>query len=187
MTDTVPPRGTILTPADIDRAFGDGSLFARSAYRLEQLDEYDSPATRAGVARFLAGEPDDPRVRAYWDQVVGDARGAGKTMRRVHIVGEPLTDYLRFEIAFYPGSVAAGEDIRILPASLAAELDLPGFDYWLFDGERAAVMYYGERGAWLRTELVTETAFVESCRRWQDTALDAALPLSAFMAERGPA
>jgi hypothetical protein len=187
MTDVTPPSGEVLAPADIDRAFGDGSLFARSAYRLELLDEYDSQTTRVRVAQFLAGEPDDPRVRAYWDKVVGDARAAGKVMRRVHVVAEPMTDYLRFELAFYRGSVAAGEDIRILPAGLATGLDLPHFDYWLFDAQRAAVMYYGDRGAWLRTELVTDPSFVESCRRWQDTALNAALPLSAYMAERSAA
>jgi hypothetical protein len=34
-----PPPGIIMAPDDIDRAFGDGSLFARSAFRLELLDE----------------------------------------------------------------------------------------------------------------------------------------------------
>jgi hypothetical protein len=57
------------------------------------------------------------------------ARQAGKVMQRVHLITEPPTDYLRFELAFYRGSVLAGEDIRILPGDLAVGLDLPGFDY----------------------------------------------------------
>jgi hypothetical protein len=113
MTKTAPP-GRVVAPADMDAAFGDGSLFERSAYRLELLAEYDSPRTRIRVARFLAGEPEDAEVRAYWDALVGDARRAGKVMQRVHVVAEPLTDYLRFEFDFYRGSIAAGEDIRIL-------------------------------------------------------------------------
>ena len=141
------PRGRVVAPAEIDDAFGDGSLFARSAYRIEQLDEYDAPETRERMRLWAAGEDQGADVRAYWDAVVGDARGAGKVMQRVHVVAEPLTDYLRFELDFYRGSIAAGEDIRILSARLATGLDLPGFDYWLFDGERAAVMYYGGRGA----------------------------------------
>lgn len=180
---TIVPRGLVLSPAEIDQAFGDGTLFDRSAYRLELLDEYDSPRARIRVAQFLAGEPDDPQVRAYWDALVGDARSAGKTMQRVHVVAEPLTDYLRFEFAFYRGSVRAGEDIRILPAEVAGELDLPTFDYWLFDDQRAAVAYYGERGAWLRTELVTDPDFVADCRRWRDAALSNAIPLDAYTAE----
>jgi hypothetical protein len=181
------PVGVAVAPAEIDRKFGDGSLFARSAYRLELLDEYDSPRTRVRVARFLAGQPEDAEVRAYWDAVIRDARQAGKVVRRVHVVAEPLTDYLRFELDFYRGSAAAGEDIRILPADVAAGLNLPGFDYWLFDDQCAAVMYYGERGAWLRTEFVTDPAFVASCQRWRDAALSVALPLDAYMADRSAA
>lgn len=170
-------------PAEIDARFGNGTLFKCSAYRLELLDEYDSPRTRLRVARFLAGLPDDAKVRSYWDRVVGEARRAGKTMQRVHLITEPLTDYLRFELAFYRGSVVAGEDIRILPGDLAVGIGLPGFDYWLFDGERAAVMYYCDRGSWLHTEIVTEPSFVADCCRWRDQALSRAAPLGDYMAE----
>jgi hypothetical protein len=182
-----PPPGLILAPDDIDRAFADGSLFARSAFRLELLDEYDSPITRERLARFLAGEPEDQNVRDYWDQVVGNARRAGKIMQRVHLVSEPLSDYLRFEFDFYHGSTEAGEDIRILTAEAAVGLDLPDFDYWLFDDARAAVMHYADRGAWLRTEIVTEPGFIEHCRRWRRAALSRAIPLKAYMAGRSAA
>jgi hypothetical protein len=170
-------------PTEIDARFGDGSLFRRSAYRLELLDEYDSPSARIRVARFLAGQPDDAEVRADWDHGVDDARRAGKKMQRVHVITKPLTDYLRFELAFYRGSVLAGEDIRILPGDLATGLDLPGFDYWLFDEERAAVMYYGDHGTWRHAEIVTEPSFIADCCRWRAQALSRAIPLGDYMAE----
>jgi len=47
------PPGTIIMPAEIDARFGDGSLFKHSAYRLELLDDDDSPSARVRVARFL--------------------------------------------------------------------------------------------------------------------------------------
>jgi hypothetical protein len=106
-------------------------------------------------------------------------------MSRVHVVAEPLSDYLRYELNCYESSVAAGEDIRILPADLAA--GLPSFDYWLFDDHRVAVQHYGERGAWLGASLVTDRAFVESCRRWRDVALSSATSLDAYMADRSAA
>lgn len=155
-------------------------MFARSAYRLELLDGYDSPRGRERLTRFLAGQPDDPAVRRYWDDVVTSATAAGKTMSRVHVATEPLTDYLRFEFSFYAGSVTAGEDIRILSATAAARLDLPDFDYWFFDGERVGVMYYGERGVWLRTEIVTEPDFAAACQRWRDLAVGNAIPLHDY-------
>ena len=41
---------------------------------------------------------------------------AGKVFQRVHVVTEPLTDYLRYELGWsYPPNIEAGEDIRILP------------------------------------------------------------------------
>jgi len=49
--------------------------------------------------------------------MIGDAVRAGKVFQRVHVVREPLTDYLRYEFGWsYPPYVEAGEDIRILVA-----------------------------------------------------------------------
>ena len=47
--------------------------------------------------------------------MITDAVAAGKVFQRVHVVTEPLTDYLRYELGWsYPPNVEAGEDIRIL-------------------------------------------------------------------------
>jgi hypothetical protein len=67
------------------------------------------------------------------------------------------------------------------PATCGARL--PGFDCWLFDDERAAVMYYGDRGTWLHTKIVTEPNFVADCRRWRDQVLSRAISLGDYMAE----
>jgi hypothetical protein len=173
-----------MLPAEVERGFLDGTLFDRTAYRLELLDWYTSPTTEVRLARFLAGEKVTPAERSGWLSMLAAARAAGRTMARVHVIADPLTDYLRYELACYESSVEAGEDIRILPAELAAELDLPDFDYWLFDDSQVAVNYYGERGLWLRAEIVTEPAFVADCRRWRDQALSQATPYSNYMAER---
>ena len=107
-------------------------------------------------------------------------RAAGKTIGRVHVIAEPLTDYLRYELACYQSSFLAGEDIRILPVGLAAGLELPAFDFWLFDAERpgaqVAINVYGERGAWLHAEIITEPGFVADCRRWRDAAMSRPSP-----------
>jgi hypothetical protein len=181
------PPGQPLAPEDIDRGFEQGTLFQRSAYRLELLDWYTSPATERRVARFLAGEKVTAAERASWLATVRNAMAAGATMSRVHVVAEPLSDYLRYELNCYESSFAAGEDIRILPAKQVVGLDLPSFDYWLFDDERAAVQHYGEHGAWLGASLVTDQAFVQSCQRWRDTALSNSTPLDAYTADRSMA
>lgn len=175
------PGAVIMTPHEFDTQFMD--LFEREAFRFEQLDLYDSPGTQDRVRRFLAGEPDDPAARTGWDALLTEARRTGRTISRVHVISEPPTDYLRFELGFYRGSVAAGEDVRILPRPQAAGLDLPRFDFWLFD-RSAAVMVYDEAGWWLRSELVTNPAFVADCRRWGDVARSHAIPLTDYAAGR---
>jgi hypothetical protein len=184
------PRGRIVPTADIDRGFAEGTLFGHSAWRLELLDWYTSPATEKRLARFLAGEQVTAAERAPWLSMLQRDKAAGKTIGRVHVIGE-LTDYLKYELACYQTSAQAGEDIRILPASLAPGLGLPDFDFWLFDaglpGARAAINVYGERGAWMHAEIVTDPGFVAECCRWRESAISGAIPLDAYQAERSAA
>jgi hypothetical protein len=44
--------------------------------------------------------------------LVGDAVARGVTFRRVRVVSEPLSDYMRWEHACTDTNVQAGEDIR---------------------------------------------------------------------------
>lgn len=191
MTTTTHPGGRVVATAEIDRGFAEGTLFDHSAWRLELLDWYTSPATERRLTRFLAGEHVTAAERAPWLSMLRRDLAAGKTIGRVHVITEPLTDYLRYELACYESSGQVGEDIRILPGSLADGLDLPGFDFWLFDagypGARAAINVYGERGAWLRSEFITEPGFVAHCCRWRDAAMSRAIPLSAYQAGRSAA
>ncbi|TDD88376.1 hypothetical protein E1298_15135 [Actinomadura rubrisoli] len=72
-----------------------------------------------------------------WIGLVGAARERGVTFRRLRIVSEPVSDYIRWEHAISYGNVDAGEDLRWLPRSRAYDLTLPGADLWLFDRRRA--------------------------------------------------
>jgi hypothetical protein len=181
-----------LSPAEFAREFDDGRLFKRSAWRYEQLDWYTSPATEQRVALFLAGEKVTAAEREPWLAMLRRNRDAGITIGRVHLIAKPLSDYLRYELACYESSAAAGEDIRILPAEDAAGLDLPDFDYYLFDetvpGKAwVAVQLYGDRGAWLGADVITDPGFVADCRRWRHAATSKAIPLDAYMKERSAA
>jgi len=103
-------------------------------------------------------------------------------MQRVHVVTEPLSDYLRFEITGYRLNVEAGEDVRILPRRATGELELPDHDFWLFDGLRVACMRYDGDGAYLGAELVDDAAAVARYCAWRDVALGAAIPYDRYVA-----
>lgn len=158
--------------------------FRHTAYRLETLQVYDVGYEAEPMRRFLAGEaePGD-QAKSEWTAMVSDAVRNGKIIQRVHIVAEPVTDYLRYEMGCsYPPNVTAGEDIRILDAGTARSLaGLPALDYWLFDSRDLWIMEYGPGGEFLFTEHVTGPAEVVRHGYWRDAALHAAVPFRDYM------
>jgi hypothetical protein len=157
--------------------------FTTRAFRLETLDQYAVGYEEEAIRRFLAGKPLDRGFIAPWLEHVATATGAGRQMQRVHVVTEPLSDYLRYEIDGYRLIVAAGEDVRILPRSVARELELPGEDFWLFDDGPVARMHYDRHGTFLGAELVEEPEVVARYCQWRDVALQAARPYARYVAE----
>jgi hypothetical protein len=157
--------------------------FTTRAFRLETLDQYAAGYEEEAIRRFLAGEPLDRGFIAPWLEQVATATGAGRQMQRVHVVTEPLSDYLRYEMDGYRLTVAAGEDVRILPRSVARELELPGEDFWLFDDGPVARMHYDRHSTLLGSELVEEPEVVARYCRWRDVALEAATPYARYVSE----
>ena len=95
-------------------SFGDDSAglfdwFTTRAFRLETLDQYAVGYEEEAIRRFLAGKPLDRGFIAPWLEHVATATGAGRQMQRVHVVTEPLGDYLRYEIDGYQYSVRSCE------------------------------------------------------------------------------
>ena len=142
------------------------SLFRHRVFRLETLDWYDAPNEHEPYRRFLAGQPVDPAWREPWKRLVRDVRASRRIMERVHIVSEPVSDYIRFELLHaYPANVEAGEDVRILSRTVAERLSLdlaiPG-DFWLVRHHLTALLAYDDSGAVSRVELQRDPRLV----RW---------------------
>ncbi len=173
-----PHADEILAPGAFVARFDD--LFTRSAFRLELLEHYEGE----GFRRWLAGEQVTSRE---WESLVREWCDDGRDISRVHVIPEVLTPYLIFELECYAGSVAAGEDVRLLTPNRTNGLSLPPADFWLFDTALVAVMIYDDAGNWLRAELVTDQAFAADCCRWRDLAMDLAMPLSEYQRAGVPA
>jgi len=174
---------TVLSADEFGRRFAE--LFEHSAFRLELLDYYVAANEEEPFNRFQAGQPQDLRWREPWKTLVTGAKQAGKRMERVHVVTEPLTDYLWFELTCaYPSNVQAGEDVRILPRNHATSLDLPDHDYWLFDSRRAGRMIYDSDGGLLQIELVDAPDTIVRYCYGRDVALHHAVPLTTYVTTR---
>lgn len=173
MTDTQPTGRMSLDEMVV---IFDG-LFETEAYRLETLDSYDSPLYDSWLR-------DEPYERAGWDQMLAMHRAAGRTVCRVHLLPDVLTPYLIHELDFYRGSVAAGEDIRVMPWSDAPDGIPAGFDYWLFDRRLAAVMDYDDKGVCAGVTLTEDPAIVRKCVAWRDEAMAGAMTLADYDREK---
>lgn len=173
-----------VTSAEFNRLF---TGFEHTAYRLETLQCYDVSYEEDSYVAFLAGHPmPSDAAKDEWTAMVKDAVDGGKSFRRVHVVSEPLTDYLRYEIEWsYEPNVAAGEDVRILPGKPGA-LGLPDHDYWLFDSRDLWVMKYDSDGRFLYTEYVDEPAVIVNHNYWRDKALSLAMPYADYMNRAAP-
>jgi hypothetical protein len=102
-----------------------------SVIRLEMRDSYDETVT--GFAEWQAtGDTSGFDWGSHLD-VVCEAVAQGVRIRRVRVVSEPLSEYLRWEHSCTERNIEAGEDIRWLPRPKAADLMLPGADCWVFD------------------------------------------------------
>jgi hypothetical protein len=175
--------GGLVSGEAFGRLFGS---FRSRAARLESRDRYADPEEDAALARFAAGEPEDPAYaasrRPWLSGVVGRAVAAGRRVERVRVVAEPLTEYQRFGLRHAGDNVAAGEDIGYLPRSRAIALDLPGHDFWLFDDDRVALLYFTADDRLLGAHVIAQQAVMAQHRAWFATAQRAATPYAAFAA-----
>ncbi|WP_411082050.1 DUF6879 family protein [Streptomyces sp. cmx-18-6] len=151
--------------------------FERAAFRLETLAVYDIEDEREEVERFLAGRDmgpgwdDNPWVRSMTDK--------GKEVSRVHVLRSPLTDYLRYELAAYPGNISAGESIGIIDLVEQTVPGLPDHDFWLFDDRTVYRMHYTPEGAFIGAELLPDHRLAEY-QGHRDRALTAAVPFADY-------
>jgi hypothetical protein len=173
---------TSLSDPEFQRLFDD---FRYTAYRLEALQVYGVPYEMAEFARFQAGEArgEFPGIARWADRVARGVR-AGKRFHRVHVVTEPLSDYVRFECAWaYRHTVAAGEDVRIAAVPEGQWPDgLPRFDYWLFDSSVLVRMNYADDGTFVSAELVDDPEQVVQANAWRDQAVHLSVPFAEYAA-----
>lgn len=153
--------------------------FEHTAFRLETLQKYTVEYEEEPIRRFLAGEPrpHDPS-KDEWCDLIRQARADGKRMERVHVVVEPLTDYMRYELGWsYGNNVEAGEDIRIAPVPTGTWIEpIPrNRDFWLFDSHDLWTMTYDDEGRFLYAEHVEDPANIVRHNHLRDVAMHAAI------------
>lgn len=155
----------------------------QAVFRLETLPEYREPSEQAWVTAFARGDwwPPACPEQDEWEAMLRAKTAAGVLFQRVHVVTEPLSPYLRFELCWaYPPNAAAGEQIRVADASRGWPDKVPRFDFWVIDGYRYDISYsangtlFGVTGRGWRKETYP----------WVLAAIRQSVPLADFLAAR---
>lgn len=155
--------------------------FKHSAWRFEQQRAYFIGYEHQQFDDFLAGHPEsptkNPELGAWMKQVAGHV-ASGKTVGRVRIVDEPLTDYQRWMRWMDRWNREAGETIDYLTRRHAREVGLlpaaGNEDWWLFDNERLLLMHFDDKGFRTRVELLVDEPEIIKARQFRDLAIRAA-------------
>lgn len=172
--------GRPVDEAEFERLFAE---FRYTAFRLETLQNYAVDYEKEPLRRFLSGEPfGHSPILAEWGEEVGERTRAGMRYSRVHVVTEPLSDYVRFECAWaYRPNVTAGEDVRILPvADDEWPEGVPHWDYWLFDSATLLGMNYTPDGEMLAGELIEDPELIVSANLWRDRTVHLSVPFAEY-------
>ncbi|GAA3125260.1 hypothetical protein GCM10010521_09980 [Streptomyces rameus] len=157
--------------------------YAREAWRFEAQPAYTMPKETENVASFLRGEPKPVDHNARWHKRVRGFVTSGRTIGRVRIVRQPLTDYQRYQFTWgIPGNIEAGEDIRILDVTKNDfGLPLSGTDWWMFDESRIVHLNYRPDGTQINRELLTGD--IAPYLEWKRIALTHSVPFAEYVKE----
>ena len=164
--------------------------FTRSAWRLEALPQYN-PSTDASFRHFIeTGEVlpiKDRPGKQEWMGLVAEALAQGKRIARVRIIGWPLADGERWELAVFGENAEAGEDVRIADRTAHPELAELDRDFWLLDDETdhpvAQLMTYDPDGQYVSREVTSDPSVIARCRAQRDLALARSANLKDFLQE----
>ena len=151
-----------------------------TALHVEMRDHYVVDEEAADFTHWReTGQRDTDPASPYWAPWVAkvrDATARGVAVRRVRIISEPASDYIRYEHAATDVNTLAGEQVRWLPRTQASDLCLPSNDYWVFDERAVRFHYFAGDGRWTHDELREDPEVIKMCRHAFEAVWDRAVP-----------
>lgn len=166
-----------MTPGPVTRAQLLELLTAaeRSAWHGEAQPSYDLDYEAEEFRRFRRGEPTPPPLVSWWQpwfDRVRDFTSQGKTIGRVRVLDEPLTDYQAWQAFAVPWHEEAGERIVCVTRSQARAAGMPqDWDWWLFDDRLLVTMRFVQPGSPAAMTLITDNKIVAQYAAWRDLAI----------------
>jgi hypothetical protein len=143
-----------------------------SAVHLEMRDVY---MTNDPVYRdWVAGHPvNAAQSYAEWFALVQRVAARGVEFRRLRVVAEPASSYIRFEHAITDElNIDAGERVRWLLRRDALGILLPANDIWILDGRIVRFGFFTPDGDELGSVTIDDPQTVSECTAAFERAWD---------------
>lgn len=156
--------------------------FRYSLFRLETLQNYSGSSEDEAFAEWRrTGRLPVTAELEQWCVRTRQAVAVGCRVQRVHVVTEPLSDYVRFELASYAPNVQSGEEVRIISVRGGRwPTDVSAGDFWLIDARKLWTMRYAADGAWLGAEPTTDPQRLADACAQRDAALAQSVSWSEY-------
>ncbi|WP_323182100.1 DUF6879 family protein [Streptomyces sp. NBC_00424] len=150
--------------------------YRHTAFRLETRRGYATDRAGARFQAFMRGVDPAPEPDNAWHVNVRERTAQGGRFSRVRIIDEPPTDGQRFLMASATANASMGEDIRVLARAQAVHLELPDYDFWLFDSRILVRFHIDEQDVTTGVEVIDDPADVLAACRARDRAWPLASP-----------
>lgn len=139
----------------------------RRAWHLEMLDFY-GPDREPFTAWQQGVDYDRSEIDGVWAAHLAPLVARGGDLRRLRIVSEPVSQYIKWEHMITPqANIKSGERVRWLARRATLGLCLPTLDYWLVDDVAVFGVFDGH-GDFIDNEVVPSTTnpeLIEVCAR----------------------
>lgn len=122
-------------------------------FKAEVLQDYSAVDNIPSLHAWLEGDKEKARQLGQQDKGITAWRKkclkSPAAITRVHVVDEPYTPYLEWEIdVIYRGSLlpSNAENVLLAASSQLRDIALPPGDFWIFDG-KCVLQWEYERGS----------------------------------------
>jgi hypothetical protein len=154
-------------------------LSARTRLKLELRDRYAVDEATLDAWRRGDIEAVQARMKPIADRIAAQVAD-GVSVRRIKVVSEPPSEYMRLVLETSGTLVEAGEDIRWLPRRLTSALLLPGNDLFVLDSKIVVFNVLDGDDGRAEQQLYTDPEIVERCRETFEAVWPLAIPHRAY-------
>lgn len=154
-------------------------------YKVEVLQDYYAEDAGPSLGSWLKSDKqmsievmrDDPSPQ--FTKNCQQKLKQGVKLIRIHVVEEPYTPYLEWEIEFYKhiSIPLRGEKVYLLKRSETSDFSLPGGDIMIFDKKRVVVNAYNEHGQMTHETFYDENDDIGRFLELRKTLIKRAKPL----------